>query len=249
MSPNFAWCYFMINALHLASRAPGDTNILAQFLSHITGQNFVRVNITDDNVQTNAGSADSPEHQSNQSTSRNAHPIPSVGISSPPKIDLPSSVDEMKSDDDEDQHSYQTCSIGHNVVHSALFDSADSARFPQGDISPVNKVPPQTRSPSKRKRTPKNKFSPSDQNNQAQSSKRRKYPIGISIASGSSLGVVVNCKWCRGCIMRTQWGAIKKVKREVGVGFDILQYHFFCCKNALSSDELQQLPDVIGASD
>ena len=42
----------------------------------------------------------------------------------------------MKSDDDEDQHSYQTCSSGHNVVHSALFDSADSARFPQGDISP-----------------------------------------------------------------------------------------------------------------
>ena len=42
----------------------------------------------------------------------------------------------MKSDDDKDQHSYQTCSSGHNVVHSALFDSADSARFPQGDISP-----------------------------------------------------------------------------------------------------------------
>jgi hypothetical protein len=113
----------------------------------------------------------------------------------------------------------------------------------------VNKVPPQTRSPSKRKRTPKNKFSPSDQNNQAQSSKRKKYPIGISIASGSSLGVVANCKWCRGCIMRTQWRAIKKVKREVGVGFDTLQYHFFCCNNALSSDELQQLLDVIGASD
>ena len=49
--------------------------------------------------------------------------------------------------------------------------------------------------------------------------------------------------------MRTQWRAIKKVKREVGVGFDTLQYHFFCCKNALSSDELQQLLDVIGASD
>jgi hypothetical protein len=118
--------------LHLASGAPGDTNILAQFLSHITGQNFVRINITDDNVQTNEGSADSPEHQSNQSISRNAHPIPSVGISSSPKIELPSSVDEMKSDDE----SYQTCSSGHNVVHSALFDSADSARFPQGDISP-----------------------------------------------------------------------------------------------------------------
>ena len=38
----------------------------------------------------------------------------------------------MKSDDE----LYQTCSSGHNVVHSALFDSADSARFPQGDISP-----------------------------------------------------------------------------------------------------------------
>ena len=136
MSPNFSWCNFMINALHLASGAPDDTNILAQFLSHITGQNFVRINITDDNVQTNEGSADSPEHQSNQSISRNAHPIPSVGISSSPIIELPSSVDEMKSDDDEDQHSYQTCSSGHNVVHSALFDSADSARFPQGDISP-----------------------------------------------------------------------------------------------------------------
>jgi hypothetical protein len=52
------------------------------------------------------------------------------------KNELPSSVDEMKSDDDEDQHSYQTCSSGHNVIHAALFDSADSARFPQGDISP-----------------------------------------------------------------------------------------------------------------
>jgi hypothetical protein len=41
-----------------------------------------------------------------------------------------------ESDDDEDQHSYQTCSSGHDGVHSALFDSADSARFPQCDISP-----------------------------------------------------------------------------------------------------------------
>ena len=48
MSPNFSWCNFMINALHLASGAPGDTNILAQFLSNITGQNFVRINVTDD---------------------------------------------------------------------------------------------------------------------------------------------------------------------------------------------------------
>ncbi len=46
-----------------------------------------------------------------------------------------------------------------------------------------------------------------------------------------------------------QWCAIKKVKREVGVGFDTLQYHFFCCKNALSSDELHKLLDVIGALD
>ena len=75
MLPDFSWCNFIINALHLASRAPGDTNILAQFLSHMTGQNFVRVNITDDNVQTNEGSADSHEHQSNKSISRNSHPI------------------------------------------------------------------------------------------------------------------------------------------------------------------------------
>ena len=92
----------------------------------------MRINVNDDNVQTNEGSADSTEHQSNQSISRNSHPIPSVGISSPPKIELPFSVDERNSDDE----SYQTCSSGHNVVHSALFDSADSARFPQGDISP-----------------------------------------------------------------------------------------------------------------
>ena len=98
-----------------------------------------------------------------------------------------------------------------------------------------NKVPPQTRSPSKRKQTPKNKFSPSDQNNQAQSSKRKKYPIGISIASGSSLGVMANCKWCRGCIMRMQSRAIKKVKREVGVGFDTLQYHFCSCRAAATA--------------
>lgn len=41
-----SWCNFIINALHIASGEFGDTNILAQFLSHVTGQNFVRVNTT-----------------------------------------------------------------------------------------------------------------------------------------------------------------------------------------------------------
>jgi hypothetical protein len=60
---------------------------------------------------------------------------------------------------------------------------------------------------------------------------------------------MASCKWCRENIMRSQWRAIKRVKGEVGVGFDTLQYHFYCAKKALSPNELQQLLDVIAASD
>jgi hypothetical protein len=110
-----------------------------------------------------------------------------------------------------------------------------------------NKVQPQRRTPSKRKRFPKVKYSPSDQDNTA--NKRKKYPIGISISSGSSSGIMAACRWCHGYIMRSQWRAIKRVKRDVGIGFDTSQYHFYCTKKALSANELQQLLDVIAASD
>ena len=44
--------------------------------------------------------------------------------------------------------------------------------------------------------------------------------------------------------MRSQWCAIKKVKQSVGVGYDTVQYHFYCV-----TAELQQLMDVIKALD
>ncbi len=48
--------------------------------------------------------------------------------------------------------------------------------------------------------------------------------------------------------MRTHCCAIKKVKRDVGIGFDTLQFHLYCAKKALSPNELQQILDVIAAS-
>ena len=42
--------------------------------------------------------------------------------------------------------------------------------------------------------------------------------------------------------MRSQWRAIKKVKRNGnGLGYDISQYHLRCVKKALSEKELEQL--------
>ena len=79
--------------------------------------------------------------------------------------------------------------------------------------------------------------------------KRRKYPIGMSIAEGASVGFIPSCKHCHGMIQRNQVRAMKKVKRLSGMGYDIQQYHFYCVKKAINSSELQQLMDAIKASD
>ncbi len=63
MSPIFSWCNFIINAMHLASGAPSGCicfrankiTALGHFVNHITGHNYVMVDTTDDNVQTNQG--------------------------------------------------------------------------------------------------------------------------------------------------------------------------------------------------
>ena len=100
--------------------------------------------------------------------------------------------------------------------------------------------------------TPKQKYSPSDQGKQQKNPpmiKRMKYSIGLSILSGSAVGQLPSCKYCHGCIMRTQFCAIRKVKRNVGIGYEIAQFHFCCVRKAISSLELNQLIDVIKASD
>jgi hypothetical protein len=52
---DFSLCNFIMNALHLASGAPNDPNILGHFLNHLTGHSYVRVDSTDadGNVQRN----------------------------------------------------------------------------------------------------------------------------------------------------------------------------------------------------
>jgi hypothetical protein len=51
MPPNFTWCNFIINALHLASGSPGNLNLLAQFLSQLIGHQFSRVDTSGGDVQ------------------------------------------------------------------------------------------------------------------------------------------------------------------------------------------------------
>ena len=100
--------------------------------------------------------------------------------------------------------------------------------------------------------TPKQKYSPSNQGQQQKHPpmmKRMKHPIGLSISSGSAIGQLPSCKYFHGCIMRTQFCAIRKVTRIVGIGYDIAQFHFCCVKKAISSPELQQLIIVVKASD
>ncbi len=77
--------------------------------------------------------------------------------------------------------------------------------------------------------TPKQKYSPSDQGKQQQHRpmmKRMKYPIGLSILSGSAVGQLPSCKYYHGCIMRTNFFAIRKVKRIVGIWYEIAQFYF-----------------------
>ena len=103
------------------------------------------------------------------------------------------------------------------------------------------------RTPSKRARTPKHKFSPPEDKKHATSRPKRKpYPIGLSVAQGSAMGPQPTCKYCRTCIMRSQWRAIKKVKRNGnGLGYDISQYHLRCVMKVLSEKELEQLLVVV----
>jgi len=107
------------------------------------------------------------------------------------------------------------------------------------------------RTPSKRARTPKHKFSPPEDKKHATSRPKRKpYPIGLSVAQGSAMGPQPTCKYCRTCIMRSQWRAIKKVKRNGnGLGNDISQYHLKCVKKVLSKKELEQLLAIIRSLD
>ena len=50
--------------------------------------------------------------------------------------------------------------------------------------------------------------------------------------------------------MRSQWRAIKKVKRNGnGLGNDISQYHLKCVKKVLSKKELEQLLAIIRSLD
>jgi hypothetical protein len=75
MPPNFTWCNFIINALHLASGAPEDPNLLAQFLSQLTGHQFSRVDASGGDVQNEGSENDSNKNQSFQN---NGHPTSSV---------------------------------------------------------------------------------------------------------------------------------------------------------------------------
>jgi hypothetical protein len=43
--------------------------------------------------------------------------------------------------------------------------------------------------------------------------------------------------------------AIRKVKRNAGIGYETAQFHFCCVMKAISSPKLKQLINVIRASD
>jgi hypothetical protein len=104
------------------------------------------------------------------------------------------------------------------------------------------------RTPSKRKITPKHKYSPPDDKKQAQSSKSEKrepYPIGLSVACGSTHGRVAKCKYCLACIMRSDWRVINKVKRDGE--YNTSQYHLRCVNNAFLPEEVTQILAIIKA--
>jgi len=56
--------------------------------------------------------------------------------------------------------------------------------------------------------------------------KHMKYPIGLSISSGLTVGQQPSCKYFHGCIMRAKFCAIRKVKRIVGIWYEIAQFYF-----------------------
>ena len=131
----------MINALHLASGAPNDPNILGHFLNHLTGHSYVRVDSTDGNVQRNEaqGQGSVADLPKDKFTSSKGQHIPSSGLSPPSERESPPPHEELKVDDDTDEESFLSCSnnsvSADGVQESALFDSAECARFPQGNTS------------------------------------------------------------------------------------------------------------------
>ena len=54
MLPDFSWYNFITNALHLALRVPDDPNILGQFLTRVTGHQFVMADNTSNSDQVNS---------------------------------------------------------------------------------------------------------------------------------------------------------------------------------------------------
>ncbi len=60
--------------------------------------------------------------------------------------------------------------------------------------------------------------------------KHMKTHIGLAILSGSAEGHLPSCKYCHGCKMRAQFCAIGKAKRNVGIGYEIAQFHFCCVR-------------------
>ena len=51
MLPGISWYNFITNALHLALRVPDDPNILGQFLTQVTGHQFVMADTNNGMVQ------------------------------------------------------------------------------------------------------------------------------------------------------------------------------------------------------
>jgi hypothetical protein len=100
-------------------------------LSQLTGHQFSRVDASGGDVQNEGSENDSKK---NQSFKNNGHPTSSVVMFSPPENMVTPSAEDSKLDDDE--NSYKLCSIGHGDNPLLLFDSADTAKFPQEDLSP-----------------------------------------------------------------------------------------------------------------
>ena len=136
MLPGFSWYNFITNALHLALRVPDDPNILGQFLTRVTGHQFVMAdtNTNGDQVNSNPISSDStspsPGIKQSDQTVRSgvdvtdSNPIPSDSI--------PPGAHTERSKLDDDDHSYKSCASTHGD-DDVLFDCAHTFRFPQGD--------------------------------------------------------------------------------------------------------------------
>ena len=136
MLPGFSWYNFITNALHLALRVPDDPNILGQFLTRVTGHQFVMVdtNTNGDQVNSNPISSDSTSpspgiKQSDQTVRSGVDVTDSNPI---PPESIPPGADTERSKLDDDDHSYQSCASAHGD-DDVLFDCGHTFRFPQGD--------------------------------------------------------------------------------------------------------------------